>query len=132
VRHGVKVERGPVKPSSVMAWRFKASKYKNAAPIAPKLEDQVRGLSIGDYRGRGNFVAASAAFAAFNCELAGNTLCVLPLSTKGRLSRTEAPLIHAHAEFVTDFQFSPFDDGLLATGSQDQTVSYGRQCFILS
>ena len=27
-----------------MAWRFKASKYKNAAPIVPKFEQHIRDL----------------------------------------------------------------------------------------
>ena len=32
-----------------MAWRFKASKYKNAAPIVPKFEQHIRDLvSIGN------------------------------------------------------------------------------------
>ena len=30
--------------------------------------------------------------------------------------------IDGHSSLVTDFSFSPHDDGLLATGSQDQTV----------
>jgi hypothetical protein len=30
-----------------MAWRFKASKYKNAVPVEPKLDKQIRDLSIG-------------------------------------------------------------------------------------
>lgn len=33
------------------------------------------------------------------------------------------PLLHAHADTVTDIGFSPFHDGLLATGSQDCLVS---------
>ena len=41
------------------------------------------------------------------------------------LHQAHVPLIHAHSEFVTDFAFSPFDDGLLATGSQDLSVSFG-------
>ena len=28
------------------------------------------------------------------------------------------------SDFVTDFDFSPFDDCLLATGSSDNSVSY--------
>ena len=32
-----------------MSWRFKASKYKNAAPIGPKNEFVIRDLSIGSY-----------------------------------------------------------------------------------
>ena len=35
-----------------MAWRFKASKYKNAAPIVPKFEQHIRDLvSIILFRG---------------------------------------------------------------------------------
>ena len=60
---------------------------------------------------------------AFNWEVNGSNLGVLPLNTKGRQVKANMPLIYAHSDFVTDFQFSPFDDGLLATASQDLTVS---------
>ena len=32
------------------------------------------------------------------------------------------PIIAAHSAFVTDFNFSPFDDRLLATGAEDGLV----------
>ena len=48
---------------------------------------------------------------------------MLPLEDCGRKSKT-MPLLHAHADTVTDMDFSPFHDGLLATGSQDCLVSY--------
>ena len=35
-----------------MSWRFKASKYKNAAPIEQKKELQLRNLSIGSFTGK--------------------------------------------------------------------------------
>ena len=60
---------------------------------------------------------------AFNWDARGQRLAVLPLNAKGRQTKENVPVIHAHTELVTDFQFSPFDDGLLATGSQDLTVS---------
>jgi coronin-7 len=47
---------------------------------------------------------------------------VLPIDAAGRQDRKAIPKINAHNDMVTDFAFSPFDDGLLATGSQDQTV----------
>eukprot|EP00095_Tigriopus_kingsejongensis_P005020 maker-scaffold139_size317827-snap-gene-2.28 protein:Tk05020 transcript:maker-scaffold139_size317827-snap-gene-2.28-mRNA-1 annotation:"coronin-7 isoform x3" len=109
-----------------MAWRFKASKYKNAAPIVPKFENTIRDLSIGCYRSHGNFIAASAAFMAFNWDIQGSNLAVLPVDAKGRQNKATIPLIYAHSEMVTDFQFCPFDDGLLATGSQDSTVKLWR------
>lgn len=56
----------------------------------------------------------------------GSSLAVLPLEDCGRKSKT-MPLLHAHADTVTDMDFSPFHDGLLATGSQDCLVSYNYQ-----
>lgn len=109
-----------------MAWRFKASKYKNAAPFGPKPMDVIRDLSLGSYRSHGNFISASAAFMAFNWDAVGAKVAVLPLDTKGRQNKDAVPQIFAHTDFVTDIQFSPFDDGLLATGSQDLTVKLWR------
>ena len=53
----------------------------------------------------------------------GSSLAVLPLEDCGRKSKT-MPLLHAHGDTVTDMDFSPFHDGLLATGSQDCLVLY--------
>ncbi|XP_017767884.1 PREDICTED: coronin-7 isoform X2 [Nicrophorus vespilloides] len=104
-----------------MAWRFKASKYKNAAPIVPKPETYVRDVCVGSYQTYGNNIAASAKFMAFNWDHAGSSLAVLPIDDSGRKSKL-MPLLHAHSDTVTDMDFSPFHDGLLATGSQDCLV----------
>lgn len=56
-----------------MAWRFKASKYKNAAPIVPKPEACIRDISVGSYQTYGNNIAASAAFMAFNVDHNGRS-----------------------------------------------------------
>uniref|UniRef100_A0A182QAX7 Coronin n=1 Tax=Anopheles farauti TaxID=69004 RepID=A0A182QAX7_9DIPT len=104
-----------------MAWRFKASKYKNATPIVPKPESCIRDIFVGSYQTYGNNIAASAAFIAFNWEHAGSSVAVLPIDDCGRKSKS-MPLLHAHADTVTYLDFSPFHDGLLATGSQDCLV----------
>ena len=105
-----------------MAWRFKASKYKNAAPIVPKPEACIRDICVGSYQTYGNNICASAAFMAFNWEHVGSSMAVLPLDDCGRKSKT-MPLLHAHSDTITDMEFSPFHDGLLVTGSQDSLVS---------
>nr|XP_026498303.1 coronin-7 [Vanessa tameamea]XP_026498304.1 coronin-7 [Vanessa tameamea] len=104
-----------------MAWRFKASKYKNAAPIVPKPEACIRDICVGSYQTYGNNICASAAFMAFNWEHVGSSMAVLPLDDCGRKSKT-MPLLHAHSDTITDMDFSPFHDGLLLTGSQDSLV----------
>uniref|UniRef100_A0A0A9Y0H5 Coronin n=1 Tax=Lygus hesperus TaxID=30085 RepID=A0A0A9Y0H5_LYGHE len=104
-----------------MAWRFKASKFKNAAPIVPKPEACIRDICVGSYQTYGNNISASAAFMAFNVDHNGSSLAVLPIDDCGRKSKT-MPLLHAHTDTVTDMDFSNFHDGLLATGSQDCMV----------
>jgi len=104
-----------------MSWRFKASKYKNAAPKIPKPDEWLRELNIGSYQVNGQIIKASASFMAFNADVAGSNLYVIPLNETGRKPKSY-PLLHAHSELVTDLDFSPFDDGLLATGSQDSLI----------
>ena len=36
-----------------MSWKFKASKYKNTAPLDPKFDKQIRELAIGSYHSSG-------------------------------------------------------------------------------
>ncbi|KAF4529652.1 hypothetical protein B566_EDAN017985 [Ephemera danica] len=104
-----------------MAWRFKASKYKNATPILPKPEACVRDIVVGSYQSYGNNIASSAAFMACIVEQNGSNLAVLPVNDSGRKSK-DMPLLHAHSDTVTDMAFSPFHDDLLVTGSQDCLV----------
>ncbi|CRK99981.1 CLUMA_CG013274, isoform B [Clunio marinus] len=104
-----------------MAWRFKASKYKNSTPIVPKPELCIRDIVVGSYQTFGNNIAASASFMAFPWEHTGSSIAVLPIDDCGRKSKT-MPLLHAHTDTVTDLEFSPFHDGLLATASQDCLV----------
>ena len=54
-----------------MAWRFKVSKYKNAAPLLPKKEAWVSDIKVGAPQSCGNHIKASAAFVAFNVENRG-------------------------------------------------------------
>ncbi|XP_037087762.1 coronin-7-like [Pollicipes pollicipes] len=105
-----------------MAWRFKPSKYKNAAPVVPKKELWIRDVDAGSPPPGGMPIAASAALMAFVVRNRnGGSVAILPVNETGRQDHGP-PLLAAHADCVTDMTFSPFDDGLLATGSADCTV----------
>ncbi|XP_071127168.1 coronin-7-like isoform X1 [Mytilus edulis] len=106
-----------------MAWRFKASKYKNSAPKLLKREEWIGDISAGNLPNScGNHIKASCQYMAFNVDTSGGgNLAILPINTSGRLT-TALPMLKAHGDFVTDFEFSPFDDFLLATGSADNTI----------
>ncbi|CAG5115886.1 unnamed protein product, partial [Candidula unifasciata] len=107
-----------------MAWRFKASKYKNASPKFPKKEEIITELPVTDVtQSCGNHIKASCVYSAFNIDSAGGgNVGFLPHSAIGRQGAS-LPVIYAHGDFVTDLDFSPFDDYLLATGSQDNKVN---------
>ncbi|XP_074650936.1 coronin-7-like [Tubulanus polymorphus] len=104
-------------------WKFKVSKFKNTAPKLPKKEEIIGNVPVGNLMNScGNHIKASCKYIAFNVESGGGgCLGILPLETTGKLTKSP-PLIQAHTEFVSDFDFSPFDDNLLATASQDGGV----------
>ena len=56
----------------------------------------------------------------------GSSIAILPLTASGRPDKSAIARVDGHSEMVTDFAFSPFDDGLMVTGSQDQTVKLWR------
>lgn len=113
-----------------MSFRFTASKFKNAAPMDIKKEQHIKDLNIGSYNSCGNYIAASGQFIAFNWDTQGAALAVLPIGAAGRYGgqpdKASIPRISAHADVVTDFSFSPHDDGLLASGSADCSVKLWR------
>ncbi|KAK3584488.1 hypothetical protein CHS0354_006018 [Potamilus streckersoni] len=106
-----------------MAWRFKASKYKNAGPKSLKREDTIQDVAVGTLmQSCGNHITASCTYMAFNTDFGGGgTLGVLPLQTTGKIAQS-LPQLKAHADFVTGLEFSPLEDGFLATCSADNTI----------
>ncbi|XP_005107916.1 coronin-7 [Aplysia californica] len=106
-----------------MAWRFKVSKYKNAAPKFLRKEENILDIPVSDVaQSCGNHIKSSCVYFAFNIDSGGGgNLGFLPLSASGRQGGS-LPILQAHGDVVTDFDFSPFDDYLLATGAQDNKV----------
>ena len=103
-------------------WKFKVSKYKNAAPKIPKnKEDWITNISANALpQSCGNHIEASGSLMAFQIDSSiGGSLAVLPLNSHGRKDHDNLPTLHAHADYITNFDFSPFDDFMLSTCSQD-------------
>lgn len=65
-------------------------------------------------RGNGKYFAVSA-------RGGGGPVLVLPYSAVGKLPRGY-PLINGHSAAVLDTAWNPFNDNILATGSDDATV----------
>lgn len=105
--------------------RFKASKLRHTEARLPRREAWIGGLRAGSIASCGNHVKASCHWVAFSAETTG-VLGIVPLEgTKDGGKRTVSQLC-CHSDVVTDFDFSPFDQLLLATGSADETVKVWR------
>ncbi|XP_053370623.1 coronin-7-like isoform X3 [Clarias gariepinus] len=108
--------------------RFKTSKYKNTTPKIPKKDEWIPNVRGSSLNSQGNQIKSSCSLLAFNTDQAGGGkvgLCSLDPGPEGKWTVTYIP---CHADQVTDLDFSPFDDNLLATCSADETVKVWRVC----
>ncbi|XP_069342303.1 coronin-7 [Eulemur rufifrons] len=104
--------------------RFKVSKLRHTEARLPRREAWINGIRAGTAPSCGNHIKSSCSLIAFNSDRAG-VLGIVPLEDQGEDKRHVAHL-GCHSDLVTDLDFSPFDDFLLATGSADRTVKLWR------
>ncbi|XP_053326631.1 coronin-7 [Spea bombifrons] len=100
--------------------RFRTSKFKNCIPKIPKKQDWIGDIGAASSSSNGNNIKCGQRLIAYNTESAG-VLGITPLEVCNGEKRSFSRL-HCHSDLVSDFAFSPFNDNLLVTGSNDQTV----------
>ncbi|XP_057200954.1 coronin-7 [Triplophysa rosa] len=108
--------------------RFKTSKYKNTTPKIPKKDGWIANVRGGSLTSQGNHLKSSCSLVAFNTDQAGGGIVGLSSVNPGPDGKWTVTQIPCHADQVTDLDFSPFDDYLLATCSADETVKVWRVC----
>ncbi|XP_047213086.1 coronin-7-like isoform X2 [Girardinichthys multiradiatus] len=104
--------------------RFKTSKFKNTTPKVAKKEGWINNVHAGSFSCQGNHIKASSRLVAFNT---GGGMVGLT-SVNPSDSQWTVTQISCHSDLVTDMDFSPFDESLLATCSWDETVKLWRLC----
>uniref|UniRef100_A0A672TUD8 Coronin n=1 Tax=Strigops habroptila TaxID=2489341 RepID=A0A672TUD8_STRHB len=97
--------------------RFKASKFRHTEARLPRREVSASG-GVPCGQAGGQLVTCS-------WILPAGVLGIVPLECEDGGKRTMSQLC-CHSDVVTDFDFSPFDQLLLATGSADETVKVWR------
>ena len=75
--------------------------------------------------GEQSYIKASARFFATGLRGARGPFAVLPLGKAGKCE-ADMPIVAGHTAPVLDFDFNPFDDCLLASASEDQTIKVWR------
>eukprot|EP00004_Rigifila_ramosa_P025509 TRINITY_DN7644_c0_g1_i3.p1 TRINITY_DN7644_c0_g1~~TRINITY_DN7644_c0_g1_i3.p1 ORF type:complete len:923 (-),score=214.36 TRINITY_DN7644_c0_g1_i3:39-2516(-) len=99
---------------------IRASKYRHISGKAWKKELCYDHLRPGSSEST-NTIRANSTFFAVPWTGAGGPLAVVPIKNVGRVP-TETPVLNGHSAAIVDFDFSPFDDTILATGSEDTHI----------
>ncbi|XP_032086183.1 coronin-7-like isoform X1 [Thamnophis elegans] len=102
---------------------FRVSKFRHAEAKVARKEAWIGGFQSSGPSGKPH-IKANARWIAFSTDLAGVLGAVALESPKG-IKRVVSHL-HCHSGVVTDFDFSPFDQQLLATGAADEAVKVWR------
>ncbi|XP_028267214.1 coronin-7-like isoform X1 [Parambassis ranga] len=106
--------------------RFKTSKYKNTTPKIAKKDEWISNVRAGTFSCQGNHIKASSKLVAFNTEQAGGGMLGLSSVKPGSNGQWTVTQVSCHSDVVTDMDFSPFDESLLATCSADAKVKLWR------
>ncbi|XP_077590419.1 coronin-7-like isoform X1 [Stigmatopora nigra] len=108
--------------------RFKTSKFKNTTPKIAKKDQWINNIRAGSFSCQGNHIKASAKMVAFNVEQAGGGMLGVTSVKPAADGQRSVTHISCHSDLVTDLDFSPFDESLLATCSADETVKLWHLC----
>ncbi|KAL8940282.1 MAG: hypothetical protein Q9216_002894 [Gyalolechia sp. 2 TL-2023] len=103
-----------------MSGRFvRSSKYRHVFGRSTRKEQCYDNLRISKNAWDTNLVKANPQYLAVNWEASGGgAFAVIPLNEKGRLPE-QLPLFRGHKAVVLDTDWNPFDDSLIASGSDD-------------
>ncbi|EME45086.1 hypothetical protein DOTSEDRAFT_70964 [Dothistroma septosporum NZE10] len=106
-----------------MSGRFvRASKYRHVFGQTTKREQCYDNLRISKNAWDTNLVKANPKYLSVNWESGGGgAFAVIPLEEKGKLP-DQIPLFRGHTAVVLDTDWSPFDDSIIASASDDGKV----------
>ncbi|KAF2481684.1 putative actin-binding protein [Neohortaea acidophila] len=106
-----------------MSGRFvRASKYRHVFGRPTRREQCYDNLRISKNAWDTNLVKANPKYLAVNWEASGGgAFAVIPLEEKGKLPE-QIPLFRGHTATVLDTDWNPFNDSIIASGSDDGKV----------
>jgi len=105
-----------------MSHIVRASKYRHVYADAPKQSDRWENIRLSTSNGEGNFIKANTKFVAVPLAGGGGPVGIFELNGGGGKISPTHPSLSCHKSPVLDFDFNPFHEHMIATGSEDQTV----------
>ena len=79
------------------------------------------GVPVSTTQGEQNYIKANTKYVAVGLQGGGGPLAVMNLDKPCRYDR-EMPVIQGHTAAVLDFDFNPFHEQIIASGSDDCTI----------
>ncbi|XP_028750702.1 coronin-7 isoform X1 [Peromyscus leucopus] len=104
--------------------RFKVSKFRHMEARPSRREAWISDIRAGTTPTCGNHIKSSCHLIAFNSDRPG-VLGIISQESHGE-SKRHVAYLGCHSDLVTDLDFSPFDDFLLASGSADRMIKLWR------
>lgn len=112
------MEQPKPKPKGTASVR--TSKFRHLFCTPGQNTESILGIKLGASQAESNVIKANSKWFAVPWAAPG-CVSVLPISNKGAVN-SDGPLIVHEENTVNEFNFSPFDENLLATACQDGTV----------
>mmetsp|Transcript_23439 Transcript_23439/g.32738 ORF Transcript_23439/g.32738 Transcript_23439/m.32738 type:complete len:450 (+) Transcript_23439:92-1441(+) len=103
-------------------FKLRTSKYRHVFCDPPKPEECFTGYRLNTITGDQQYIKASAKYFALSLAGGGGPVAVGRLDRPGRFDSHTSQIIEGHTGAVTDIEFNPFDDSMLATASEDTTI----------
>lgn len=99
----------------------RSSKYRHVFADAPKSDQTFSQLRSSTVTGDQSYIKGNGKFFALAVQGGGGPFAVINLDKPGK-QPLDLPVIAGHSGATLDFDFNPFHDHMIASGSDDQTV----------
>jgi len=107
----------------IMASLPRSSKFRHVFGTAFKRDECFENVNAQISASEVNHIAANSKYISVAWKVGGGAVAALSWDQCGKLPPTDSiPLLAGHTAEVIDFQFSPFDESLIATCSADCTI----------
>lgn len=102
----------------------RSSKFRHMFADKPKPEDEFRGFKLASASSEMQYLKANPKYFALAISGGGGPIAIIDHSDPSTSKRVSCDLPHlaGHKGNITDFDFNPFNDQILATGAEDTLV----------
>jgi len=105
-------------------FKIRQSKYRHVYCDSPKQAMCYTGFRVATATGEQQYIKASTKYWAVAMFGGGGPLVVGRHDRPGRFEDGASPILKGHSGTILDTDWSPFDDSLLATASEDSTIKF--------